>query len=169
MAEAISVTPLLNERKKYAEANSAKKALKSMPTVPLRRGILASQNADGLSDQDLRYHVSELRKRKFFSLIPFVVIPSVVLAFRYNIRLVLLSLIPTYYIYRKVYSSRFFNGRSEFSFEFAKNSEKRHIQQVYKAKEMFVGGSAEMWNSVNSKLNKNSMSQKDWMARNEHR
>ena len=165
----MNITLRLDNRLGYVMENSALQRLSYNPTVPLRRAILASQNADALSDADLMSHIKELRRRKLFSLIALSSFPASLMAMKYNFRLVLLSLVPSYYLYQKTFSTKFLNGKSEFTHQLQTGSEHKHLEKVYKVKEMFAGGAAEMWNMQGSKLYKEKLTLKDWMARNEYR
>jgi hypothetical protein len=70
MAQATINNPEIFDRKNFLKEQYNSLLIKETPSFELRRKILASQNADGLSEQDLRNQVSELRMRKIFSAIP---------------------------------------------------------------------------------------------------
>jgi hypothetical protein len=159
----------INNRKEVLDKLISDGFFNSRSRVVLRRAILSSQNADSLTDADLRSHVSELRRRKFFSSISFVALPAALFYFKFNIRLVILSLIPAYFGYKLILSSRFFNGYHDFSYSMWKEAVSIHIKKTFRSKEMQSIGAAEKWGLPGSKFEGLPSSLKEWKAINEYR
>jgi hypothetical protein len=169
MAQATINNPEIFDRKNFLKEQYNSLLIKETPSFELRRKILASQNADGLSEQDLRNQVSELRMRKIFSAIPLFGVPVGVYYFNSNPRFVFLSLIPAYFLYNVFYNSRILNREVEFSADFANNSKIRYYEKVLGANGKHVVKPEEMWNEPGFTAGKKTESVKEWIARHEYR
>jgi hypothetical protein len=159
----------INNRLQFVEKLNADHFLNSRSRIVLRRAILSTQYADSLSDEDLRSHVSELRRRKFFSTISFVAIPTALYFCKLNIRLVVLSLIPAYYVYQSTLCTKFLNGRHDFSYATWRDAVTKHIEKTFNSKEMQIMGAAEKWGLSGSKFEKSKTTLKEWKALHEYR
>jgi hypothetical protein len=169
MAQATINNPEIFDRKKFQKDQLNSMLVKTTPNYQLRRKILCSQNADGLSEQDLRNQVTELRMRKILSSIPLFGVPLGVYYFNSNPRIVFLSLIPACFLYNFFYNSRIFNRGVEFSADFANNSRIRYLEKILNANGKHVVKPEEMWNEPGFTAGKKSESVKDWIARHEYR
>jgi hypothetical protein len=169
MAQATINNPEIFDRKTFMKNAYAASMFKSNPTYKYRSNIIVSQNADGLSEEELRNHVSELRFRKLFSIIPLLGVPAAVYYFKSNPRLVVISLIPAYYLYNATYNSRIFNKEVAFSMDFSDKSKLRYYEKIASANGKRVFKPEEMWNEPSFTAGKDNFSVKDWIARNEYR
>ena len=157
------------DRKNYYTKLAEEKLTRSVPSAKRRQNILLSQNADGLSDSDLRSHVRELRTRKIFWLLTFAAVPISVYFLRFNSRVVGLSLVPGFFFAHKVYNSNFLNTTTNFSQTFADNSRRRHLNLVLHANGKSLVGSEDMWSAFGQNRQGKTLPAKEWVARNEYR
>jgi len=169
MAQASNNNSEIFDRKIFQKEQFNSILMRLTPSYELRRKILSSQNADGLSEQDLRNQVSELRMRKIFSAIPLFGVPLGIYYYNSNPRIVFLSLIPTYFLYNFFFNSRIFNRGVEFSADFANNSKIRYLEKILNVNGKHVVKPDEMWNEPGFTAGKKSESVKDWIARHEYR
>jgi hypothetical protein len=168
MAEATINNPSIFDRKKHLADLSEKFVKKTRPSYLFRQEILASQNADGLSENELRNQVKELRSRRFLSVIPLVAIPAAIYYLKFNNRLAILSIIPAYILYHRIWNSSLLNKEISFSTNFAKKSKERFLNKITGANGRYVLTPEEIWN-LKTLPKDRTISLKDWIARNEYR
>ncbi len=156
--------PRIFDRKKYIQLKSEEKISKRYNGAALRQLVLSSKSADLLSEEDLRNHVKELRRRRFYSLLGFLVIPVSLYYFKYSTHAIVYSLVPSIFLYSKLYHSRLFNRKSHsFSVSDARKSNQKYLDAIYKINGFKTADS-------NYKMAKFSpLPIRDWLARNEYR
>jgi hypothetical protein len=168
MAEAtIKNNPQIFNRKEYFEELSEKYLKNKTPSYKTRHIVIASQNADGISEQDLRSQVSELRTRKYLSAVSLVSLPTSLYFLKFNTRLTLLSIIPSYLLYKFIWETSLFNSHIDFSAHFYKKSNQRLFSKLAGANGKVVVEPEHVWNM--KPVNDQNLSTKDWLARHEYR
>lgn len=168
MAEATINNSEIFNRKEYFEELSEKYLKNKKPSYKTRQIVIASQNADGISEEDLRNQVSELRTRKFLSAVPLVGLPTALYFLKFNTRLTLLSIIPSYFLYKFVWETSLFNSHIGFSAHFYNKSNTRLLSKIGGADGKVLVEAGHVWNTKPVSKEHN-ISTKDWLARNEYR
>jgi hypothetical protein len=159
--------PEIFDRKNHSKELQLEALNKSLPSSNKRQMVLRSQNADGLSDQDLISHRRELRLRRVGGLITFLAVPASTFVFGYNPRLLVLSLLPAWYMAKAALNSRVFNTETNFSIKFAQNSKKRYYKHVMNSNRSKVWEPLDCWTMFDA--NYKPIPVREWINRNEYR
>src|SRR5690348_16076633 len=130
MSESLVNSPQVFDRKKFMHEKSLEFFDHRFNGASKRQMVLMSQNADALSDRQLRTHVREMRTRKFFRSAALVTLPLVMFGLKFPNQVVVYSLIPGIYFNSKIFNSSFFNFGTDFSYLFAQKSFKKHEETI---------------------------------------
>jgi hypothetical protein len=132
--------------------------------VARRQKIFLSEHADSLSDEELISHKRELSQRKIFSFVSFFLIPGALVGFKYNVRALVLSVVPSFFLAKNVYNASFLNKKCAYSVNMAENSQNRFLEKILRFNNKRFSSIQDMVSSP-----PDAVPVKDWIARNEYR
>lgn len=141
------------DRKQKAQEDFNEEMNKRIPPYRKMEMILTSENADMLTDEDLYNHYRNINNKKRISFLALVAIPA---AFYYKYQTfssILKSFLVTALFTRWYYTHPSFDRQSDYSFEFAINSQKRFDSKILKYNGKRFMTKHEKWNGRKDNLN----------------
>jgi hypothetical protein len=151
-------------RKQYLQAKYKESINNQKGGVARRQKIFLSEHADTISDEELIRHKRELNRRKYFSFVSFFVIPGALYFYKFNTRVLLLSILPSFLLAKNIYNSSLLDTKCSYSLNLAENSQKRFLEKILRLNN-------KRFSNINDLLTtpEDSVPVKDWIARNEYR